>query len=67
MQQGEDIFAEINEEESSDEDEDEAATPRKGGRPKAKWTAKEDRRFLVGLRKYGRGNWQEISDFVKTK
>jgi hypothetical protein len=34
---------------------------------RGKWTEEEDRRFLVGLRKYGRGKWYEIANVVKTR
>jgi hypothetical protein len=31
------------------------------------WTDEEKRLFLVGLRKYGNGEWEKISTVVKTR
>ncbi|WVY95446.1 hypothetical protein V8G54_034534, partial [Vigna mungo] len=31
------------------------------------WTTVEHRRFLEGLNKYGKGDWKNISSYVKTK
>jgi len=61
MEAGEDIFAELGEVVEEEEDDDNAAIN------EGSWSEEEKRRFLVGLKKYGKGNWVDIAKVVKTR
>jgi len=61
MNEGEDIFANLEEEEEA-EDKNMSTTINRG-----LWSKKEIRRLLLGIKKYGMGNWAAITDLVKTR
>lgn len=67
---GEDIFAEFDESELEEEEEEEDEEKSNDDVVKfnqGAWTDEEARLFLVGLRKYGKGKWVQISSVVKTR
>jgi hypothetical protein len=75
MNNGEDIFAELEafelkEEESDDDESDDDKEESDADEEKfneGAWTDEEVRLLLVGLRKYGKGKWMQISSVVKTR
>jgi len=60
MEAGEDIFADIEEEE--DEDAEDNITCNRGY-----WSEEEKRCLLLGIKKHGKGNWTAITKLVKTR
>jgi hypothetical protein len=67
---GEDKFdeSELEEEEEDEEEEDEEESNDDVVKfNQGAWTDEEARLFLVGLRKYGKGKWVQISRVVKTR
>jgi len=65
MEAGEDVFAELDEEEDDEdeEDEDEEDTTSMG---EVSWSEEEERRLLTGLKTYG-DDWAAVTKLVETR